>query len=154
MGSFFRSVGASFARHDQTIRESLLANLSENIKEIQFEYINDDSNQGNCKTKIIQSYPHPFYHAHSTDIPLPLCDSTNSLCTTIEAIFLHGLKDSFLRQTINVIAGEIDRRPEPNFWPPLLVFSHKHTIQQVGVYLFFAFLRCLSYLSSGHRSKV
>lgn len=45
MGSFFRSVSASFARHDQTIRESLLANLSENIKEIQFEY-SDESNQG------------------------------------------------------------------------------------------------------------
>lgn len=66
-----------------------------------------------------------------TQPTLELCEYTTSLCTTIEAVFLHGLKDSFLRQTINVISGEIDRRPEPNFWPALLVFSHKQTIELV-----------------------
>lgn len=64
---------------------------------------------------------------------MKLTDCTNSMCNTLEAIFLHGLKDSFLRQTINVLAGgEIDRRPEPNFWPPLLVLLHKETIVQVN----------------------
>lgn len=64
---------------------------------------------------------------------MKLSECTNSMCNTLEAIFLHGLKDSFLRQTISVLAGgEIDRRPEPNFWPPLLVILHKETIVQVS----------------------
>lgn len=66
---------------------------------------------------------------------LDLCDHTQSLCTTIEAIFLHGLKDSFLWQTIHILAGGVDRtanrRPSPTFWAPLLVFSHKYAIEQI-----------------------
>lgn len=67
-----------------------------------------------------------------------LTDVTNSFCTTIEALFLHGLKSSFFRQTFDVIiAGEqIDRLPEPNFWSPLLIISHKETINQVFLVLF------------------
>lgn len=63
-----------------------------------------------------------------------ICDHTQALCATIEAIFLHGLKDSFLWQTINILAGpgnEINRRPTPTFWAPLLVFSHKYAIEQI-----------------------
>lgn len=63
-----------------------------------------------------------------------ICDHTQALCATIEAIFLHGLKDSFLWQTINILAGpgnEINRRPSPTFWAPLLVFSHKYAIEQI-----------------------
>lgn len=65
---------------------------------------------------------------------LYLCDHTQSLCATIEAIFLHGLKDSFLWQTINILAGpgnELNRRPSPTFWAPLLIFSHKYAIEQI-----------------------
>lgn len=66
---------------------------------------------------------------------LDLCDHTQSLCATIEAIFLHGLKDSFLWQTINILAGSVDRtvnrRPSPTFWAPLLIFSHKYAIEQI-----------------------
>lgn len=66
---------------------------------------------------------------------LDLCDHTQSLCATIEAIFLHGLKDSFLWQTINILAGGVDRtpnrRPSPTFWAPLLIFSHKYAIEQI-----------------------
>lgn len=115
MSSFFNGVWSNFGNRDTNIKNGFLANLSENAKEIQFEQQQENHHQR----------------------PLKLCDATNSLCTTVEAIFLHGLKDSFLRQTINVIAGgsggsgEVDRRPEPNFWPPLLIFTHKQTIEQV-----------------------
>lgn len=53
---------------------------------------------------------------------------------TIEAIFLHGLKDSFLWQTVNILVGsgtETNRRPSPTFWAPLLIFSHKYAIEQI-----------------------
>lgn len=133
MDSFLRSVGASFGVQTghHVIRDSLMGNLSENIKEIQFEF-SEESSEGDflfSKTCCFAYYS--LFVLSFLDIKLELCESTNSLCTTIEAIFLHGLKDSFLRQTINVIAGEIDRRPEPNFWPPLMIFTHKQTIEQV-----------------------
>lgn len=65
---------------------------------------------------------------------LYLSDHTQSLCATIEAIFLHGLKDSFLWQTVNILVGtgnESNRRPSPTFWAPLLIFSHKSAIEQI-----------------------
>lgn len=66
---------------------------------------------------------------------LYLSDNTQSLCATIEAIFLHGLKDSFLWQTVNILVGsgadEANRRPSPTFWSPLLIFSHKSAIEQI-----------------------
>lgn len=66
---------------------------------------------------------------------LYLSDNTQSLCATIEAIFLHGLKDSFLWQTVNILVGsgasEANRRPSPTMWAPLLIFSHKSAIEQI-----------------------
>lgn len=63
---------------------------------------------------------------------LNISDATNDLLVGIESFFLHGLKDSFILQTINVLAGaDIDRRPKPNFWSLLLVISHKQLIKQL-----------------------
>lgn len=62
---------------------------------------------------------------------LGLCEQTSALCTTLEALFLHGLKDSFLSATFNVLAGDVERRPDPSFWAPCLVFMHKQVIEQV-----------------------
>lgn len=49
-------------------------------------------------------------------------------------MFLHGLKDSFLWQTLSILAGtnEANRRPSPTFWAPLLIFSHKYAIEQIN----------------------
>lgn len=61
-------------------------------------------------------------------------DCTASLCACLEAIFLHGLKDAFVWQTSAVLASTAaphDRRPEPNFWPPLLVYTHRNTIADI-----------------------
>ncbi|KAJ6641832.1 Pleckstrin likey domain-containing family M member 3 [Pseudolycoriella hygida] len=109
MNSFFSSVRLTFDSRETHIKDSLVNEFSENVKEIQYEY-----------------------KQNATDnTPMTLSDCTNSMCNTLEAIFLHGLKDSFLRQTISVLSGgEIDRRPEPNFWPPLLVILHKEIIAQ------------------------
>lgn len=86
--------------------------------------------------------------------PMKLSDCTSSMCNTLEAMFLHGLKDSLLRQTINVLAGgEIDRRPEPNFWPPLLVILHNETIAQVRFRFFFFKLRPLTTTSHQIQSR-
>ncbi|GAB0098946.1 uncharacterized protein DMENIID0001_147580 [Sergentomyia squamirostris] len=107
METFFSGVRNSFSGRETLIKQSLISALSENAKEIQFEYA-----ESNCEV-------------------LELMESTNSFCTTIEAIFLHGIKGSFVQKTISVIANEINKRPEPNFWPILLIFSHNQFIDQI-----------------------
>lgn len=62
--------------------------------------------------------------------PLGISDATSSLCSTLEAIFLHGLKDSFLQMTFSIL-DEVDRRPNPNFWSIVLLFLHKEVIQEI-----------------------
>lgn len=142
MDSFFENiVKAKFSSREQSIKQSLIDTLSDNAKEIQYE-LKEGATDEACgkfqyifstwKTKIrdFKQYENWDFFAEQ----LYLCDHTQSLCATIEAIFLHGLKDSFLWQTINILAGtgpESNRRPSPTFWAPLLIFSHKYAIEQI-----------------------
>ncbi|XP_075165423.1 pleckstrin homology and RUN domain containing M1 [Haematobia irritans] len=103
MSSLFRSFSAT--KREGAVKDAILDALQENVREIE-------------------------YDVKDKQEPLELCESTSSLSTSIEAIFLHGLKDSFLWQTLNVIT-EIERRPEPSFWSPIMVFLHKEVIEQI-----------------------
>uniref|UniRef100_A0A1B6C9V8 RUN domain-containing protein n=1 Tax=Clastoptera arizonana TaxID=38151 RepID=A0A1B6C9V8_9HEMI len=58
-------------------------------------------------------------------------DASNSLCVVLEAIFIHGLKETFADKMAIALADP-DQRPEPNFWPPLLIFSHRQIINQIS----------------------
>lgn len=58
-------------------------------------------------------------------------DFTNNVCHYLEAIFIHGLKDSFFEKMSAILTNNPDRSPEPNFWPFLMVFSHKDVIAQI-----------------------
>jgi hypothetical protein len=84
----------------------LLAHLGESVKEVQLE-----ASQAGLTTA------------------LGLCDATNSLCVGLEAVFLHGLRSSLssrLAQAFNDSGP-----PQPSFWSPLMIFSHRDAIQQV-----------------------
>lgn len=94
---------------EKTIKQSLTANLSFSIKEVQLEQSHKD--------KIDNS---------------SLNESLNSLCTVLEAIFIHGLKETFLNRVSQVIGGDPDMKPEPTFWGPLLIFSHRDIIDQIN----------------------
>ncbi|XP_012529958.1 pleckstrin homology domain-containing family M member 1 [Monomorium pharaonis] len=60
------------------------------------------------------------------------CDETMTLCSILEAIFLHGLKDSLLNRVTEALSGpDFDAMPQPSFWGPLLVFSHRQIIDQI-----------------------
>ncbi|XP_036333420.1 uncharacterized protein LOC118744485 [Rhagoletis pomonella] len=107
MSSFFKSFNNFSSKRENAIKEVLINTLIENSREIQYEV-----KQKGCDR-------------------LEVCEATSTLCTTLEAIFLHGLKDSLLWNTFNVIAGDEERRPEPSFWAPLLIFLHKQVIEQV-----------------------
>ncbi len=50
-------------------------------------------------------------------------------CEVLEAIFLHGLKETFLGRLSSRLGSEFSpRMPEPSFWTFALVFSHKQVI--------------------------
>lgn len=60
------------------------------------------------------------------------CEETMTLCSVLEAVFLHGLKDSLLNRVTEVLSGpDFDAVPQPSFWGPLLVFSHRQIIDQI-----------------------
>ncbi|XP_050354518.1 uncharacterized protein LOC126776244 [Nymphalis io] len=110
--SFFKNVTSSFAirSRDTILKESLINNLSECVKDIQYN----------------SQFEENF---HSV---LGSTDSTNTLCMALEAVFLHGLKDTFLRKAKNVISGDPDYRPQSSFWPLILVLSHRQNIDQIS----------------------
>jgi hypothetical protein len=53
----------------------------------------------------------------------------------LEAIFLHGLKETFLGRLSSRLGSEFSpRMPEPSFWTFALVFSHKQVIPGTSVF--------------------
>ncbi|KAH8401950.1 hypothetical protein KR009_008803 [Drosophila setifemur] len=107
MSSLFRSLNHFSSKRENVVKGALINTLNENAREIEFE----------VKQKSLEC--------------LGLCEQTSALCTTLEALFLHGLKDSFLSATFNVLAGDVERRPDPSFWSPCMVFMHKQVIEQI-----------------------
>lgn len=93
---------------DEVIKKSIVEQLSNSVKELQYSGIEE-----NC--------------SHHSVNPT---EAANQLCIIIEALFLHGLKDS-LKYRFQKVIADVDTRPEPNFWAPLLVISHKEIIDQV-----------------------
>lgn len=110
--SFFKNVTSGFNNRsrDTILKEALINNLSESVKDIQYN----------------SQFEENF---HSV---LGSTDSTNTLCVALEAVFLHGLKDTLLRKAKNVLAGDTDVQPQPNFWPLVLVLSHRQNIDQIS----------------------
>ncbi|XP_075984351.1 uncharacterized protein LOC142982006 [Anticarsia gemmatalis] len=110
--SFFKNVASGFTirSRDAILKEALINNLSECVKYIQY-----------CS-----QFEENF---HSV---LGSTDSTNTLCMALEAVFLHGLKDTFLKKAKNALTGDSDNQPQPNFWPLILVLSHRQNIDQIS----------------------
>lgn len=65
-------------------------------------------------------------------LPLDEGDGSSALLEVLEAIFLHGFKDSLFQIASKALSTDpIDQRPEPSFWSFLLVFSHTQIIKQI-----------------------
>lgn len=91
-------------------KENLLEKLVESVKELQQEYKDRDKK-------------------------LELNELTSQLCSVLEAMFLHGLKATFLGRLSSRLGSEFSpRMPEPSFWTFALVFSHKQVITTVEKY--------------------
>ncbi|XP_044764926.1 sorting nexin-29 isoform X2 [Coccinella septempunctata] len=107
MNKLLRTVRINNNR-DEVIKKSIVEQLSNSVKELQYSGIEENRSQ-HC---------------------INPTEAANQLCTIIEALFLHGLKDS-LKYRFQKVIADVDTRPEPNFWAPLLVISHKEIIDQI-----------------------
>lgn len=109
MNAFLKSVKVRGNDRYTHIKKAITTQLSETVKEIQLCGVEEN------------------ILSDSLDVE----EATNSLCSVVEAMFLHGLKDSLSLRFRKAIA-DVDDRPDPSFWSPLLVISHKEIINQVG----------------------
>ncbi|XP_024879853.1 pleckstrin homology domain-containing family M member 1 [Temnothorax curvispinosus] len=88
-----------------------------------------DSLQKQLNTSVMEMQSAPGV---ADDDVVGMCDETMTLCSVLEAIFLHGLKDSLLNRVTEALSGpDLDAMPQPSFWGPLLVFSHRQIIDQI-----------------------
>lgn len=108
MNKLLKNVRSSATIKEDIVKKSITNHLSNSVKEIQYVGVED--------TRSVKSEE--------------VTEAANALCTTIEAMFLHGLKDTLSLRFKRAIA-DVDERPDPSFWPPLLVISHRQIIDQV-----------------------
>lgn len=92
---------------EMSIKDYLTQGLGQAVKVLQERHINSDE----------------FVHSD---------DCSDHICNYIEAIFIHGLKDTFFEKVSAILSSKHDKPPQPNFWPFLLVFSHKDLISQIN----------------------
>ncbi|KAL1453218.1 hypothetical protein WDU94_007382 [Cyamophila willieti] len=57
--------------------------------------------------------------------------ATSALCTILEALFLHGLQETFLSKMVAMTTDMI-QKPECNFWSIVLLFSHAEIISNIN----------------------
>lgn len=108
MNSLLRTVNSMTNRKHMLVRESLQQQLNTTVMEMQ-------SAPGALEGR-----------------PVEVCDEAMAMCAALEAIFLHGLKDSLLNRMTEALSGpDYDAMPQPSFWGPLLVFSHRGIIDQI-----------------------
>ena len=92
------------------------------------------STKNTILTAVTEAVSEVQYHYRNSVEPIPSNDITARLCTAIEAVFIHGLKETFLGR-LSSRFGEggsgTPRMPEPSFWTFALVFSHKEVISQM-----------------------
>lgn len=108
MNSFLKTVNSMTKKRNVLIKESLQKQLNTCVMEM-------------------QGAP-----GAGEDGTVGICDESMTLCSVLEAIFLHGLKDSLLNRVTEVLSGpDFDAMPQPSFWGPLLIFSHRQIIDQI-----------------------
>ncbi|CAH1403363.1 unnamed protein product [Nezara viridula] len=101
MKSFLR--GLEMRRRESSVKELLTTEVMTTVKSIQFEFSQECEASG---------------------------ETINSLCNVLEAMFIHGLKESLADRMTSVL-GDPDQRPSPEFWSVLMIFSHSEVIKQI-----------------------
>ena len=108
MNSFLKSVKSMANKKNNLVKDSLQKQLNTSVMEMQGA---EGIEEG---------------------LPIGNCEEAMTLCCVLEAVFLHGLKDSLLNRVTEALSGpDFDAMPQPSFWGPLLVFSHRQIIDQI-----------------------
>ncbi|CAN7987058.1 unnamed protein product [Ixodes hexagonus] len=95
------------AARDIMIKRSLTKHLAKCVHDLQQELINaDDVDIGG--------------------------ESVSNVCFCLEAIFIHGLKDTIAKKMSSVFNSGHERTPSPDFWPVAMVYTHKNVLAQIN----------------------
>ena len=103
---------AELAKLKTNVKPKILTSVKDSVSEVQYQY----------RAGVVTSIP-------SNEI-------TARLCTSLEAMFVHGLKETFLGKLSSRFSSSeagvgSPRLPEPSFWTFALVFSHGEVISQL-----------------------
>lgn len=110
MNKLLKSVRSVTNNKDEILKKSIISQLSDSCKEIHYTNVEENKSPNNAEVSITEA--------------------ANTLCSTIEALFLHGLRDTLTHRFKKALA-DLDEQPDPSFWSPLLVISHRQIIDQV-----------------------
>lgn len=105
-----RAAAAPGVPHGARLKRKLLSALQEAVSELQYDQRSD----------------------HTT--PIPSNELSGRLLNVLEALFVHGLKDTFLGRLsarFQDSSSASPRLPDPSFWTFCLVFSHRAVIGQL-----------------------
>ncbi|XP_050438899.1 pleckstrin homology domain-containing family M member 1 [Adelges cooleyi] len=108
MNNLFRSIVSNKELKDETNKGSVMQHFEERLKDFQLEFVDKEE-------KIISSN----YVA-------------DRLLASIEALFLHGLKESLISKLSTVIGDDVDRNIDVNFWHCLLILSPNGIVDQIN----------------------
>jgi len=109
MNKLLRKVINNKELKDQTNKVFIISNFEEKLKEFYLEFSDNE-------TKVTSSNT-----------------VADQMLANLEALFLHGLKETFFSQLTTVIGNDVDKSVDINFWHCLLVLSPSGVVDQVSV---------------------
>lgn len=100
--------------------------------------VNKELKDKSNKTSIIHYFEEILneFHLEFSDIEEKVTSSNHvadKLMSILEALFLHGLKETFISQISTVIGNDIDKNVNIHFWHCLLVLSPSGIVDQVRI---------------------
>lgn len=106
MTSFFKNMQKTRHR-ENAVKDQLLEDLNAAVKNVQI-----------------------YKELAENDVYVTSEDAGKELVLVLESMFIHGVKET-LADRISSALGDLDRRPAPEFWSPMMIFTHPHIISQV-----------------------
>lgn len=58
-------------------------------------------------------------------------ETVNNVCSVLEAVFVHGLKNKLTAKVTAVFGGSNDKMPEPDFWAVVMLCTHKDVLTEI-----------------------
>jgi len=107
MNKFLRKIINNKEDKDQSTKASIIHYFEERLNEFNLEFSDDE-------VKVTSSN-----------------SAVDRLLAILEALFLHGLRESFISQLSTVIGNDVDKNMNINFWHCLLVLSPSGIVDQV-----------------------